>query len=144
MESPSIMLMIRWKRCESQSVISINIRPRTYEVCFGPDKDGGVYSANVRLPQSTFQLRYQWNVGSQWWINRKTWEKPRKHFSEKLASKPQTSTTRLQSRLGRIIEKNVKIFFVRRLFTFRKYCISWKVATAREFDMPFSSQFNPL
>ena len=40
-KSPSIMLMIRWKRCESQSVISINIRPRTYEVCFDLTKMEG-------------------------------------------------------------------------------------------------------
>ena len=144
MESPSIMLMIRWKRCESQSVISINIRPRTHEVCFDLTKIEGYTQQMLNCLSLHSDSGTNGMLGYSDKSIEKHGKKREKKFQKNCPRNPEPQLVDCNPYFEYLGKNNVKKFFVRRLYTFWKHCFSWKVATAEEIDMPFSSQFNPL
>ena len=146
------MIRSKSKRCESQSVISINIRPISVLMKFALTWQRckrGVYSANVRLPQSTFRLRYKWNVGLSVINQSKNMGKNKKKISEKLAL--ETPEPQLQSDCNPYFEylgkNNVKNFVCSKAFYILKVLYLMKSSDCKRVWYAVfknGSQFNPL
>jgi hypothetical protein len=118
MESPSIMLMIRWKRCVSQSVISINIRPRTYEVCFDLTKMEG-YTLQML---DCLSLHSNSGTNGMLGYSDKSIEtlgkKQENIFGKIWPQNPKPQLLDCNPYFEYLGKNNVKNFFVRRLYTF--------------------------